>query len=109
MARVAILAFATDEQYVAVKQTLVPPDIFRLRHRQALARVIAAIVRADEAATEQAIRARMPTGIPASDEAHFVQLVLAEFKALHAGNVVRFGLRPLEWAAWLEAHGHRAT
>jgi hypothetical protein len=97
------------QQYVAVKQTLVPPDIFRLRHRQALAQVIAAIVRAEEAATEQAIRARMPTGIPASDEAHFVQLVLAEFKALHAGNVVRFGLRPLEWAAWLEAHGHRAT
>jgi hypothetical protein len=33
------------QQYVAIQQTLVPPDIFRLRHRQALAEVIAAIVR----------------------------------------------------------------
>lgn len=28
-------------------------------------------------------------------------LVLAEFAALHAGNVVRFGIRPLEYSAWL--------
>lgn len=31
------------QQYVAIQQTLVPPDTFRLRHRQALAEVVAAI------------------------------------------------------------------
>lgn len=35
------------QQYVAVKQNLVPPDIFRLRYRQALSEVVAAIVRND--------------------------------------------------------------
>ncbi|CAM4151193.1 Fic family protein [Roseateles saccharophilus] len=96
------------QQYVAVKQTLVPPDIFRLRHRQALAEVIAAIVRADEPATEQAVRSRMPGVIPAADGDHFVTLVMAEFAALHPGNAVRFGLRPLELAAWQDAHGRLA-
>ena len=88
------------QQYVAVKQNLVPPDIFRLRHRQALAEVIAAIVRAGEAATDEAVQRRMPASVLPADQAHFVQLTLAEFGALHAGNAVRFGIRPLEYAEW---------
>lgn len=107
---VFVLAYERScQQYVAVKQTLVPPDIFRLRHRQALAEVIASIVRAGDAATEQAVKARMPGAIPAADEDHFVELVLAEFTALHPGNAVRFGLRPLELAAWQEAQGRRPS
>ncbi|WP_010459342.1 Fic family protein [Acidovorax radicis] len=88
------------QQYVAVKQNLVPPDIFRLRHRQALAEVIAAIVRQGEAATEDAVKRRMPASVPEADHTHFVQLALAEFGALHAGNAVRFGIRPLEFGEW---------
>ena len=41
-----------------------------------------------------------------ADKAHFVTLVLTEFKALHAGNAVRFGIGPLKLAAWRERHGH---
>jgi len=92
------------QQYVAVKQNLVPPDIFRLRYRQALSEVVAAIVKNDEAATVAAVNARLPTTVAASDKAHFTQLVLAEFAALHPGNAVRFGIRPLELAAWKERH-----
>ena len=88
------------QQYVAVKQALVPPDIFRLRHRQALAEVIAAIVRAGEAPTAQAVQSRMPASVPLADHEHFAQLAQAEFGALHAGNAVRFGVRPLEFAEW---------
>jgi Fic/DOC family len=94
------------QQYVAVKQVLVPPDIFRLRHRQALAAVVAAIVRADEAATEPAIACRIPATVPQADHDHFIRLVLAEFAVLHAGNSVRFGIRPLELAAWQGRHRH---
>lgn len=84
------------------KQSLVPPDLFRLRYRQALARVIVAIVRRDEAATEHAVRGKIPTTVPLPAHEPFVQLVSAEFKALHPGNAVRFGIRPLELAAWQE-------
>ncbi|MDD2544667.1 MAG: Fic family protein [Burkholderiaceae bacterium] len=93
------------QHYVAVKQQLVPPDLFRLRHRQALAEVIAAVVRQDEALTESAIQRRIPSTLAPADHAHFVQLVQAEFSALHPGNAVRFGIRPLELAGWLERHG----
>ena len=92
------------QQYVAVRQTLVPPDLFRLRHRQALAEVVAAIVRQDEAATEHAIRDKIPATVPQAEQDHFIRLVLAEFDALHAGNAVRFGIRPLEFMAWQSHH-----
>jgi aconitase A len=38
--------------------------------------------------------------VPEEDRERFVNLVIAEFQNLHAGNVVRFGLRPLEFADW---------
>ena len=72
----------------------VPPDLFRLRHWQALAEVIAAIVRNGEPAT-----------VPDAEREHFVQLVLTEFKALHAGNAVRFGIGALEWEGWRSNDG----
>ena len=92
------------QHYVAVKQNLVPPDIFRLRYRQALSDVVAAIVNNDEAATESTVSARMPSTVAAPDKAHFTQLVLQEFVALHPGNAARFGIRPLALAAWKERH-----
>jgi fido (protein-threonine AMPylation protein) len=93
------------QQYVAVKQNLVPPDIFRLRYRQALSEVVAAVVKNNEAATAAAVNARVPATVAAPDKAHFTQLVLDEFSALHPGNAVRFGIRPLELAAWKDRHG----
>jgi hypothetical protein len=93
------------QQYVAVRQSLVPPDMLRLRYRQALSDVIAAIVRDAEPATESTVRARMPAAVEGVDADHFVALVLAEFKAMHPGNAIRFGIGPLAFAAWQERHG----
>ena len=93
------------QQYVAVKQNLVPPDIFRLRYRLALSEVVAAIVQNDEAATVATVNARLPSTVVVPDQAHFTRLVLQEFAALHPGNAVRFGIRPLALAAWREKHG----
>ena len=92
------------QQYVAVKQSLVPPDIFRLRYRQALSEVVTAIVRNDEPATEAAVRARTPITVTEADKEHFIQLALGEFKTLHPGNAIRFGIRPLEFSAWQARH-----
>lgn len=93
------------QQYVAVKQNLVSPDIFRLRYRQALSDVVANIVKHNEAPTPAAVNARVPATVAVADKAHFTQLVLEEFAALHPGNAVRFGIRPLELAAWKDQHG----
>ena len=93
------------QQYAAVKQSLVPPDIFRLRYRQALSDVVAAIIQNNEAVTIATVHARLPSTVAAADAAHFTQLVLQEFAALHPGNAVRFGIRPLVFAAWKQRHG----
>lgn len=96
------------QQYVAVKQNLVPPDIFRLRYRQALTDIVTSIVKNDEAASPDTVIAKMPSAVAEPDRRHFIQLVLNEFAALHSGNAVRFGIRPLELAAWQEKQGGHA-
>jgi len=96
------------QQYVAVQRNMVPPDPFRLRYRSALSEIVAAIVRGGDSATASAVRVRMPSTVGAEDRDRFVDLVLAEFKSLHAGNAIRFGLRPLEFAAWQEKENGRA-
>jgi hypothetical protein len=96
------------QQYVAVTQNLVVPDVFRLRYRRALSEVVAAIVRADEAITDATVRARTTSAVADIDKEHFITLVLDEFKTLHPGNAVRFGIRPLEYAAWQEKHARRS-
>jgi hypothetical protein len=47
----------------------------------------------------------MPVTVAETDREHFVTLVLSEFKTLHADNAIRFGLRPLEFAAWRQGQG----
>jgi len=95
------------QQYVAVQQQLVPPDTFRLRYRNELAETVRAIVRDGQPAVETAILAIMPTTVVQEDQPRFVALALEEFKTLHAGNAIRFGLRPLEFAAWQERCAER--
>lgn len=98
---VFVWAYARScQQYVAVQQNLVPPDIFRLRYRQALGEVVAALVRHGDAPTATAVAARAPPAVAEGDRLHFVELVLEELKALHPGNAVRFGIGPLELQAW---------
>lgn len=49
----------------------------------------------------------LPAKVAEEDRGRFVTLTLAEFKTLHPGNAIRFGLRPLEFSAWLEREAGR--
>ena len=77
-----------------------PADI-RLRYRHELRAVVIAMVRAFESPHADAVQARVPPEVHPADRTLFATVVLAELQALHPGNAVRFGLRPLELAAWL--------
>jgi hypothetical protein len=90
-------------RYVAIEQQLVPPDAFRLRHRLALAEVVRTVVRGGLLATEDVIRRSMPLTVPVDEQEAFVRLVIKEFVTLHAGNAIRFGIRPLEFEGWVGA------
>ncbi len=92
------------QQYVAVQQQLVPPDIVRLRYRNELAEVIRAIVRNGLIIDEASILAGIPDAVSSEDKQKFINLVQNELKTLHAGNAIRFGLRPLEFSVWQQKH-----
>lgn len=93
------------QQYVAVRQQLIPPDTFRLRYRAELTEAVRALVRGEQAVSEAAIRAAIPATVAEGDRARFFTLIEEEFRNLHAGNAIRFGLRPLEFAAWKSGAG----
>ncbi|MGH8581274.1 MAG: Fic family protein [Gammaproteobacteria bacterium] len=88
------------QQYVAVLSQLVPPDTFRLRYRVALTETVRAIVRGGLPAAADSILQVIPVSVLPDDREDFVKLILEEFRTLHPGNAVRFGLRPLELEAW---------
>jgi hypothetical protein len=89
------------QQYVAVRQQLVPPDTFRLRYRTALTQVVRAIVQSGLPASEDSIRANTPATVASEDREKFFALVGQEFKDLHEGNAIRFGIGALEFREWL--------
>ena len=91
------------QQYLAVRRELVPPDTFRLRYRAALTETIKAIVSGLKPADEEVITGAIPLSVAGEDRDKFLQLVLEEFRTLHEGNAVRFGIRPLEFSAWRSA------
>ena len=88
------------QQYLAVRREQVPPDTFRLRYRQALSETIKAIILQQQAPATKTVMAAISLSMPEEDHDKFVKLVLEEFENLHEGNAIRFGIRPLEFAAW---------
>lgn len=88
------------QQYVAMKQQLVPPDTFRLRYRNEISAAVKAIVQQGLTLKDTQLRRATPASVAREDRARFAEQLRAEFETLHAGNAVRFGLRPLELTAW---------
>jgi hypothetical protein len=88
------------QQYVAVERQLVPPDAFRLRYRKELSAAIKAFVISRQSVTEEAALGFVPKTIPMAETERFMRLMLEELPFLYEGNALRFGLRPLEVAAW---------
>ncbi len=64
--------------------------------------ITASIIRTCKSAEVSNVDQLMPETVLEEDRERFIQLVIAEFQHLHAGNVVRFGFKPLEFAAWQE-------
>ncbi len=93
------------QQYVAVRAQMVVPDTFRMAHRNALAQVVRGIVQGGLAADAGTAARLMPGDVPIENRARFVALVVEEFKSIHRGNAIRFGVSTREFDAWLQAAG----
>ena len=92
-------------RYAAVRQSLGEPDPFRLRYRDALQTLIAAIVRSrmDGKAAAAYIESWTRESVDPGDREQFREVAETELLALHEGNFARYRVRPSEFAAWREA------
>jgi len=89
-------------RYAAVRQSLGEPDPFRLRYREQIRELIAALVRMRAARKDVAttIAAWSKKEIAPPDRRHFAEIVEAELIGLHEGNFARYRIRPSEFSAW---------
>ena len=89
-------------RYAAVRQSLGEPDPFRLRYREQVRELIAALVRMRVARKDAAtkIAAWAKKEIAPGDRRHLAEIVEAELIGLHEGNFARYRIRPSEFAAW---------
>jgi Fic family protein len=90
-------------RYVVVRDSVAEPDAFRMKYRNVLAEVVAAIVRARKHPTEDEIRARAASAVEARDLMKFVDLTSREFTRLNDGNITRFRIRRSEYWDWFNA------
>ncbi|MBL9179328.1 MAG: Fic family protein [Verrucomicrobiaceae bacterium] len=88
-------------RYAAVRQSLGDPDPFRLKHRAVIGDAVRAVVQGkmNAAATKRALT-KHAAALPAAERAQFIKVVQKELSALHPGSIMRYRLRPGEFAAW---------
>lgn len=89
-------------RYSAVRRSMGEPDPFRLRYRDAITEVVAAVVRngKNRKTAPGFIKQQAAEKVPREDQAHFIEVVETEIMSLHEGNIARYRLRPSEYQAW---------
>jgi len=92
------------QQFMAIREGVVPPDPVRLRNREALSVVVADVVRSGEGITQGGVRQRAREYVKPEDLDRFVVIAVQELMNLHEGNVVRFRLKLPEYKAWRRKH-----
>lgn len=91
------------KRYLSTREELGEPDPFRMKYRTLLTEIIREIVLHGAAPAQDVVTTWAAEHIPEDDRRRFINLVLAELKGLHEGNIARFRLRPAEFTAWREA------
>ncbi len=93
------------EQFKAVAGSLPEPDPFRLKYRAEIADAVAQIVRKVAPISPEEVRAVSAGLVPAEARQRLDDMVLADLRHLHEGNLARYRLRLNEYRAWKEMQG----
>lgn len=88
------------QRYMAIREVVADPDPMRLRYREAIIAIVAALVRGHQAPGEAAVRAVATPLVPPQDLEQVTALALNDLTGLHEGNVARYRLRLSEYRAW---------
>jgi fido (protein-threonine AMPylation protein) len=89
------------DRFAVVRQTLGPPNMFRLKYRLELQEAVHNVVR--DAMTADAAKAyleKYALQIPDDDRREFIAMAMVELRCLHEGNFMRFRVRLSEFERW---------
>ncbi len=92
-------------RYSALQQSLVEPDLFKIKHRHEIQIIIRTIILEKVAGPELVSTIRLMIdrlSLPVSDAIRLMQMIETEVMSLHDGNIARFKIRPSEFQAWKE-------
>ena len=95
------------QKYVIVRDSLVEPDVFRMKYRTALTEVIGKIIRQQKLPTEALINELAAPLVDARDLGKFVTMARQEIARLNEGNIARHRIRLPEFRAWHSTAGTR--
>lgn len=88
------------KRYLSTREELGEPDPFRMKYRTLLTEIIREVVLRSAGPTEGIVAAWAAEHLPEADRLRFINLVDAELRGLHEGNIARFRLRPKQFTAW---------
>lgn len=90
--------------YLATRQELGEPDLFRMRYRNLIIAMIGEVVRGcmNKQAAVAAIKQKAFEAVAVDDQSRFVEVIETELMNLHIGNIARFRLKPSEYDLWLK-------
>ncbi len=88
------------QQYVAVRDSLAPPDAFRGKHKSNLTEVIGKLVRGRANATAARVRTLAKSLVDTIELDRFVDMTRRELDRLYEGNIARYKIKPAEFQAW---------
>jgi hypothetical protein len=90
---------------LSAREELGEPDPFRMKYRSALTEVIRTVVLQRVSNEKVFVKAWATDQIPEGDRQRFINLVHAELRSLHEGNIARFRLKPGEFQQWQDKKG----
>ena len=97
----------STQEYLAIRKDLAEPAPLRLAWRDLIKQTIQGLVKHPEQEPLTCIQRVVAECVPEGEQASVQALIVEELRRLHEGVLARYGLRPLEYAAWRAAHGPR--
>ena len=96
----------STQEYLVIKQNLAEPDPLRLEWRDLIKQTIREVISHPERDPYSSIQRSVAEHVPEYEQSAMQALIVEELRRLHEGVLARYGLRPLEYAAWKAVVGH---
>lgn len=93
----------STREYITIQQNMAKPDPVRLTWRDLIKTTVRNIVLQQPRDALGVILQAVAEQVPPSDRANVQALIVDELRQLHEGVLVRYGLRPSEFACWKKA------